>query len=153
MKLTSAYLGHHGLVAGIYDELGIGNIIDKILPKQGQHKLSHSVIVKAMLINTLGFNERRLYIFPEFFKNPDTERLLGAGVVPDDINDDVLGRPLRSVRVQFSYKRDSQKTTLPSEAPTRWPSDPIKGGEHHQRIFSSISYPHETAKSQTKDRY
>ena len=39
MKLTSAYLGHHGLVAGIYDELGIGNIIDKTLPKQGQHKL------------------------------------------------------------------------------------------------------------------
>jgi transposase len=97
MKLTSAYLGHHGLVAGMFDELGIGNIIDKTLPKQGQHKLSHSVIVKAMLINTLGFNERRLYIFPEFFKNPDTERLLGAGVVPDDINDDVLGRILDKI--------------------------------------------------------
>jgi transposase len=51
MKLTSAYLGHHGLVAGMFDELGIGNIIDKTLPKQGQHKLPHSVIVKAMLIN------------------------------------------------------------------------------------------------------
>ena len=66
MKLSSAYLGHHGLVAGLYDELGIGEIIDKTLPKQGQHKLPHSVIVKAMLINALGFNERRLYMFPGF---------------------------------------------------------------------------------------
>jgi transposase len=32
-----------------------------------------------------------------FFKNPDTERLLGAGVVPDDINDDVLGRTLDKI--------------------------------------------------------
>jgi hypothetical protein len=30
--------------------------------------------------------------------------------------------------VQFSYKRDSQKNALPSEAPPRRPSDPIRGG-------------------------
>lgn len=94
MKLSSAYLGHHGLVAGLYDELGIGEVIDENLPKQGQHKLPHSVIVKAMIINALGFNERRLYMFPEFFQNLDTELLLGAGVIPEDINDDVLGRTL-----------------------------------------------------------
>ena len=94
MKLSSAYLGHHGLVAGLYDELGIGEIIDKTLPKQGQHKLPHSVVVKAMLINALGFNERRLYMFPAFFENLDTELLLGPGVIPEDINDDVLGRTL-----------------------------------------------------------
>jgi len=94
MKLSSAYLGHHGLVAGLYDELGIGDVIDQNLPKQGQHKLPHSVAVKAMIINALGFNERRLYMFPEFFENLDTERLLGTGVVPADINDDVLGRTL-----------------------------------------------------------
>jgi transposase len=94
MKLSSAYLGHHGLVAGLYDDLGIGEIIDKTLPKQGQHKLPHSVLVKAMIINALGFNERRLYMFPDFFENLDTGLLLGVGVVPEDINDDVLGRTL-----------------------------------------------------------
>jgi len=77
MKLSSAYLGHHGLVAGMFDELGIGSIIDENLPKQGQHKLPHSIIVKAMIINTLGFNERRLYIFPEFFKNVDNNIATG----------------------------------------------------------------------------
>jgi transposase len=94
MKLSSAYLGHHGLVAGLYDELGIGEIIDENLPKQGQHKLPHSVLVKAMIINALGFNERRLYMFPSFFENLDTGLLLGTGVVPEDINDDALGRTL-----------------------------------------------------------
>jgi transposase len=29
--------------------------------------VSHSQIVKAMAINGLGFIERRLYLFPEFF--------------------------------------------------------------------------------------
>ena len=29
MKLSSAYPGHYGLVARLYDELGIGEIIDK----------------------------------------------------------------------------------------------------------------------------
>lgn len=77
MKLSAAYLGHHGSVAGIYDELGIGSIIDKNLSKQAHHKLPQSVLVKVMIVNTLGFNERRLHIFPDFFKNVDTERLLG----------------------------------------------------------------------------
>jgi hypothetical protein len=34
MKLSSAYLGHHGLVSGLYDELGIGEIIDKTYPNK-----------------------------------------------------------------------------------------------------------------------
>ena len=33
-------------------------------------------------------------MFPAFFENLDTELLLGPGVIPEDINDDVLGRTL-----------------------------------------------------------
>lgn len=94
MKISSAIVAHHGIVAGMYDDLGIGTIIDEIIPKQGQHKLAHSVVLKAMILNALGFNERRLYIFPKFFTNLATERLLGPGVLPEDLNDDVLGRTL-----------------------------------------------------------
>jgi transposase len=87
-------VAHHGIVAGIYDDLEIWRIIDKVIPEQGQHKLPHSVVLKAMILNALGFNERRLYIFPKFFTNIATERLLGPEVLPEDINDDVLGRTL-----------------------------------------------------------
>lgn len=94
MSVSSAIVAHHGIVAGIYDDLEIGRIIDEVIPKQGQHKLPHSVVLKAMVLNALGFNERRLYIFPKFFSNLATERLLGPGILPEDINDDVLGRTL-----------------------------------------------------------
>ena len=97
MKISSAIVAHHGIVAGMYDDLGIGKIIDEIIPKQGQHKLAHSVVLKAMVLNALGFNERRLYIFPKFFTNLATERLLGPGVLPEDLNDDVLGRTLDKI--------------------------------------------------------
>ncbi|MBP7700414.1 MAG: DUF4277 domain-containing protein, partial [Methanoregulaceae archaeon] len=88
MRLASAIVAHHGIVAGIYDDLEIGRIIDEVIPKQGQHKLAHSVVLKAMVMNALGFNERRLYLFPKFFSNLATERLLGSGVLPEDLNDD-----------------------------------------------------------------
>lgn len=69
MRFLSAIVAHHGIVAGVYDDLEIGRIIDEAIPKQGQHKLAHSVVLKAMVMNALGFNERRLYIFPKFFSN------------------------------------------------------------------------------------
>jgi transposase len=97
MRFASAIVAHHGIVAGIYDDLEIGRIIDEVIPKQGQHKLPHSVVLKAMVMNALGFNERRLYIFPKFFSNLATERLLGPDVLPEDLNDDVLGRTLDKI--------------------------------------------------------
>jgi len=94
MSVSTAIVAHHGIVTGMYDDLGIGRIIDELIPKQGQHKLAHSVVLKAMILNALGFNERRLYVFPKFFSNIATERLLGPEVLPKDLNDDVLGRTL-----------------------------------------------------------
>ena len=107
MNVSSAIVAHHGIVAGIYDDLEIGQIIDEVIPKQGQHKLLHSDAVKAMVLNALGFNERRLYIFPKFFSNLATERLLGSGILPEDINDDVLGRTLDRI-----YEADSTNLFL-----------------------------------------
>jgi transposase len=47
-----------------------------------------------MSINGLGFVERRLYLFPDFFEDMAVERLLGEGVCQDQLNDDILGRTL-----------------------------------------------------------
>lgn len=93
-NFTSKQIGHFGLVAGMIDELGISGIIDETLPKTRDHVLPHSAIIKAMLLNGLGFNERRLYIFSRFFSNLSTEQLFGEGVTPEHLNDDVLVRTL-----------------------------------------------------------
>lgn len=65
-NFTSKQIGHLGLVAGMIDEFGLTGIIDEALPKIRGHVLPHSAIVKAMLLNGLGFNERRRYIFQDF---------------------------------------------------------------------------------------
>ena len=90
-------VGHLGIVAGAYDTLGIGRIVDRAITKKRHHNLSHSQILKAMTINGLGFIERRLYLFPEFFDDIAVSRLLGTGVTRDHLNDDVLGRTLDAI--------------------------------------------------------
>jgi len=90
-------VGHLGIVAGAYDSLGIANIIDTAIPKTRHHNLSHSQVVKLMALNGLGFIERRLYLFPEFFDDIAVERLIGEGITTDQINDDVLGRTLDAI--------------------------------------------------------
>jgi transposase len=50
-----------------------------------------------MSINGLGFIERRLYLFPDFYEDIAIERLLGEGVHQDQLNEDVLGRTLDAI--------------------------------------------------------
>ena len=47
-----------------------------------------------MILNGLGFHSRTLHMFPDFFADKPTERLIGPGVLPKHLNDDVLGRCL-----------------------------------------------------------
>ena len=60
-------IGHLGIVAGAYESLGIGAVIDRAIPKTRHHNLAHSETVELMVLNGLGFIERRLYLFPDFF--------------------------------------------------------------------------------------
>ena len=102
MFVTTRSLDHHGIVSGTYDELEIGTVIDELLPKFGQHKLAHSIVVKAMILNCLGFTDSRLYMYSQYFETLPIERLLGPGISASDLSDDVLGRTLDEI-----YEADS----------------------------------------------
>jgi transposase len=92
---SSKTLDHLGLVAGMYDELCIGEKIDQIIPQDmSMRKVSIGQAVKAMVVNGLGFANHRLYLVPRFFENKPTERLIGKGILPEHLNDDTLGRAL-----------------------------------------------------------
>ena len=97
MNITTKSLSHLGLVSETFDELGIADLIDSSMPKSRNHHLSHSTVIKAMCLNGLGFNESRLYLYSSYFENLPTERLLGKGILPEHINDDVLGRTLDKI--------------------------------------------------------
>ncbi len=51
MEITN--LDHLGLVAGIIDEIGIEEIINRRLEKHSSEKISSGQVVKAMIINGL----------------------------------------------------------------------------------------------------
>jgi transposase len=87
-------LDHLGLVAGIMDELGLIELINKMLPQHKLQKVSSGQVVKAMILNSLGFISAPLYLFSEFFESKPVEHLLGQGIKADDLNDDCLGRTL-----------------------------------------------------------
>ena len=92
--LTIKRLDHLGLVSGMCQELGIAKMIDAVIPKSNEHKVSHGEALVAMILNGLGFHSRTLHMFSDFFDGKPTERLIGPGVLPAHLNDDVLGRCL-----------------------------------------------------------
>ena len=91
----SQVLDHLGLVAGMFDELGIGESIDQAIAQdRTKRTVSLGHAVKAMVLNGLGFVNQQLYLVPSFFQNKPLERLLGPGMHAAHLNDDVLGRTL-----------------------------------------------------------
>jgi transposase len=85
-------LDHLGIVAGLIDEIGIVKIINEKLGIDPREKISAGTVVKAILLNGLGFVSRPLYLFSQFFEDKATENLLGEGIKSDYINDDKIGR-------------------------------------------------------------
>jgi len=67
LDVQSYSLGHLGIVAGIFDTLKIGEVIDEVMPKQGSKNLPHSTIIKAMILNGLGFIHSSAIIFVSKF--------------------------------------------------------------------------------------
>lgn len=53
--------------------------------------------IAAMIFNGLGFIDDRLYMFPEFLSNKPVDRLFKGNVLPENFNDDALGRCLDSI--------------------------------------------------------
>ena len=51
-------------------------------------------MVKALVLNALGFVSRPLYLTPEFFAQKPVEVLLGPGITAEMLNDDSIGRAL-----------------------------------------------------------
>ena len=87
-------IDHDGLVAGIIDQMGLVEQINQLLGTHPQERISAGQVVKAMILNGLGFVSAPLYLFEKFFVGKATEHLLGEGIRPEHLNDDRLGRVL-----------------------------------------------------------
>ena len=91
----SQVLDHLGLVAGMFDELGIGDVIDRATQQNPEIRdLTAGEAVKAMVLNGLGVINQALSLVPRFFQNKPTYRLISPRVAPHQLHDDALGRAL-----------------------------------------------------------
>jgi transposase len=94
----SQVLDHLGLVAGMFDELGIGDTLDQATHHNPEMRdLTVGEAVKAMVLNGLGFINQALYLVPRFFQHKPTYRLISPRVTPERLNDDALGRALETL--------------------------------------------------------
>ncbi|HLP88448.1 MAG TPA: DUF4277 domain-containing protein, partial [Nostocaceae cyanobacterium] len=90
-------IDHLGIVAGIRDAIGLVEIINELIGEEKGEKVSAGHVVKAMILNGLGFVSKPLYMFPKFCESIACEHLIGAGLKPEYFNDDKIGRVLDKV--------------------------------------------------------
>ena len=88
----SQVLDHLGLVAGMFDELGIGDVIDQATRQNPEMRdLTVGEAVNAMVLNGLGCINQALYLVPQFFQHKPTYRLVSPRMAAEQRNDDALG--------------------------------------------------------------
>jgi transposase len=87
-------IDHLGIVAGIIDQMGWVDAVNELVGVHSLEQVSTGQVLKAMILNGLGFVAAPLYLFSEFFEGKATEHLIGEGVKPEHLNDDRLGRAL-----------------------------------------------------------
>ena len=87
-----------GLVAGMFDALGIGDGLDQATPHNPEMRdLTVGEAVKAMELNGLGVSNHALYLVPRFFQTTPTSCLIAPRVAPAQLNDDACGRALETL--------------------------------------------------------
>ena len=93
-KVDIHRLDHHGIVSGVFAELGFEKMIDDWVGVDEKEKVTTGQAVKAMVISGLGFTQRPLVLTPQFFSNLAVDKLVGSGLTADDLNRHKLGRAL-----------------------------------------------------------
>ena len=94
MNLKIKRLDHHGIVAGVIDDLKLVELIDQHLPQDEKQEITPGEAIKGMIMNGLGFSNRPLSLTPQFFNNLPMEHLFREGVEASHFNRHKLGRTL-----------------------------------------------------------
>ena len=97
-EIKTETLDHHGLVAATCKDLKIAERIDKLIfVEDTGRNVTPGESVVAMILNGLGFTNRRLYLMPQFFANKPVEKLIAPGLKPEDFTYDTLAAALNDI--------------------------------------------------------
>ena len=86
-------LAHLGLGAGLFDELGLGDVLDHATHQHpARRDLTVGEAVNAMVLNGLGLINHARSLGPRVLQNTPPSRRMSPRVAPKPLNDDALGR-------------------------------------------------------------
>jgi hypothetical protein len=94
----SQVLDHLGLVAGMCDALGMGDVIAHATQHYpARRALTMGEAVNARGLNGLGLINQALALVPRCFQHNPTSRRMSRRMAPAPRNDDALGRALETL--------------------------------------------------------
>ncbi len=94
----SQVLDHLGLVAGMFDALGMGDVLDHATHQNPELRdLTVGEAVNARVRNGVGCINQALHLVPRLFQHKPTYRLVSPRMAPAQRNDDALGRALETL--------------------------------------------------------
>lgn len=97
-EIKSYAMDHHGLIAGICKDLKLEEKINSRMGRQDPRRIvSTGTAAIAMIINGLGFTNRRLYLTPQFFESKPVQQLLGQDISAKNLDDNALGKALDEI--------------------------------------------------------
>ena len=97
-EVKTQVMDHHGLVAAVCRDLGVAEKIDKRIGNRDPRRIvSAGTAAVGMILNGLGFTNRRLYLTPQFFESKPIDRLLKEGLEAKDLDDHALGKALDEI--------------------------------------------------------
>jgi transposase len=89
---------HLGIVAGLCRQLGLEDKINRrIHPNGSERVVNTGQSVIALILNGLGYTQRRLYLTEQFFQNKPVDQLIGANLKASDLTGDTLGKALDDI--------------------------------------------------------
>lgn len=104
-EVKTQTMDHHGLVAATCKDLGIAEKINKRIGNSDERRVvSTGKAAVAMILNGLGFTNRRLYLTHQFFETKPVEILLDELIKASDITDYTLGHALDEIAAYGSSK-------------------------------------------------
>lgn len=104
-ELQTSNMDHHGLVASICQDLQIAEKIDERLGRIDPRRIiSAGTGAVAMILNGLGFTNRRLYLSPQYFESKPVKQLFGKDICPKHLDDHALGKALDEIAAYGSSK-------------------------------------------------
>jgi len=91
-------LDHLGIISAVFKDLGLVEKFNQRLPRYDIRRIvSNGHAILSMVLNGLGFSNRRLYLMPQFLENKPVDLLISPNLKPKHFDDHVLGRALDEI--------------------------------------------------------